>query len=190
MSAQTTQTTTTNTNSKQNTAKIQQVAKPKNAPKQNAQTQSNSQSKTNSNKHTHTQPPLAIHCKIDEDVKNFTEAIEFYKIKFSDQIKNNVKFIKNKLEMGQYIIDSRTGYVQDSYMMRHDYNLNENNCVSYKDGDKERNINMAKYLLKQDFCDEIVAHYNKHGIDCKIFDTGYDQKSRRYRNVNLKFSLA
>lgn len=181
MSAQTTQTTTTNT---------KQVAKPKNAPKQNAQTQSNSHSKTNSNKHTHTQPPLAIHCKIDEDVKNFTEAIEFYKIKFSDQIKNNVKFIKNKLEMGQYIIDSRTGYVQDSYMMRHDYNLNENNCVSYKDGDKERNINMAKYLIKQDFCDEIVSHYNKHGIECKIFDTGYDQKSRRYRNVNLKFSLA
>jgi len=145
-------------------------------------------------------PPLAIHTKYDkEEITSFAEAIEFYKKEFKKQIMNSAPFIKNKLQLAPYIINSRTGRIDDNYMMRFDYDNNANSSVVYNDSifvsdnniaqKTDRHINMAKFLLRQDFCDEIANHYQKYNIKCEFFDTGYDKKTRKYKRAFIKFTM-
>ena len=133
-------------------------------------------------------PPLAVHSKFDkEKVSDFSSALDFYRDELYKQIINSDKFIKSKLDNAPYIINSRTGRVDDCHMMMFEYENNERSSVIYDDGKNQRHINMARYLLKQDFCENIAKYYAKYKIHCEFFDAGYNRKTNKYKRVFIKF---
>jgi hypothetical protein len=133
-------------------------------------------------------PPLAIHSKFDkEKVSNFHSALDFYRDELYKQIISSYNFIKYKLDNAPYIINSYTRRVDDCHMMMFEYENNKRSSVIYDDGENQRHINMARYLLKQDFCENIANHYAKYKIHCEFFNAGYDRKTKKYRRVFIKF---
>jgi len=172
------------------TTNVAKVSKPKAGNYKNQPTHENTRPQL---------PPLAIHATCNREViTNFSQAIDFYREEFKKQILQSGKFIAHKLYLGQHIINHKTKRIDDTYMMRFAYDINDKsnaaNSVAFKlkDGEteKERHIVMAKYLLLNNFCDTISTYYEKnYGIHCDIFDAGYDKITRKYKYACIKFSF-
>jgi pyocin large subunit-like protein len=178
-----------NTNNQKTATNNGAVSKPKLGNTSNGKTTGNKQAPV-VKKQNPTLPPFAVDSKFDkEEVTSFSDAVNFYRNELFKQIINSDKFIKHKLEIAPYIINSRTGRVDDCHMMRFDYENHDRSSVIYKDGDNQRTINMARYLLRQDFCADIADHYAKHRIKCEFFDTGYNPKTKKYKHVYIKFTF-